>query len=193
MAGHDEARQLALETLAAMPPAEQLLSPLDYIFADHFRQRILCVLLERIAMEQNIDREAVRTVLHFMRGEFGLHVLDEEEDLFPLLRRRTEPEDRIEDTLAELCEEHNADRKDAIEIVEGLAAIGYGASRRSLSGALRSLLRRFAANERRHLTVENAIVLPLARARLNADDLRNLGWRMAARRGLDYPGAAHAV
>ena len=46
------------------------------------------------------------------------------------------------------------------------------------------LLARFAANERQHLIVENAIVLPLARARLSEDDKQKLGMRMAARRGL---------
>jgi hemerythrin-like domain-containing protein len=193
MAGHDEAQQLALETLNTMPPAEQFLSPLDYIFADHFRQRTLCAMLDRIATEESVDRKAVATVLRFMRGDFGLHVLDEEEDLFPLLRRRTEPEDRIEDILAELCQEHDADRKDASDIVEGLEAIEESGAHRPPTSAFRRLLQRFAANERRHLTVENAIVMPLARARLNADDLRNLGRRMAARRGHDYPGTVHAV
>ncbi|MCB2076099.1 MAG: hemerythrin domain-containing protein, partial [Novosphingobium sp.] len=123
----------------------------------------------------------------------GLHVLDEEEDLFPLLRRRTELEDRIDDTLEVLCQEHDADRRDAHDIVEGLSALAERGAARPLKVAFRKLLRRFAANERRHLTVENAIVLPLARARLTADDLRNLGRRMAARRGLDFPGMPHAV
>lgn len=193
MAGNDEARQMALEALATMPPPEQLLAPLDYIFADHFRQRTLCKLLDGIATEKVTDLKVMTAVLRFMRDEFGMHVLDEEEDLFPLLRRRTEPEDRIEETLEELCQEHAADRKDASEIVDGLAALEEHAGRRKLAGALRKLIHRFAANERRHLTVENAIVLPLARARLTVDDLRNLGRRMAARRGIDYLELPHAV
>ena len=193
MADRDEARQLTLEAMAAMPPAAQLLSPLDYIFADHFRQRTLCAALDRIASQRNVDCELAAEALRFMRDELGLHVRDEEEDLFPLLRRRTAPEDRIEDTLDELCQEHDADRKDAREIIDGLTGLIDGMAKRSPTRGFRRLLERFAANERRHLLIENAIVLPLARALLTVDDLRNLGRRMAARRGLDYPGTPHAV
>lgn len=186
MAGTEQARQLALEVVAAMPPAEQLAAPLDYIFADHFRLRTLCAMLDRIAGDRSVDRQLVAAALRFLRDEFGVHVHDEEEDLFPLLRRRTEPEDGIERTLAGLCEEHTADREDARAIVEGLARIEGSGSRRRPTDRFRKLLRRFAANERRHLIVENAIVLPLARARLTPEDLGSLGRRMAARRGIDY-------
>jgi hypothetical protein len=40
----------------------------------------------------------------------------------------------------------------------------------------------FAAQERRHLIVENAIVLPLARVRLTPQDLETLRRRMLQRR-----------
>jgi len=186
----DEARYMALSTLAAPPPAAQLASPLDYVFAEHFRQRTLCWVIDRIADAEERDEECIGAVLRFLREEFGAHVLDEEEDLFPLLRRRAEPDDRIEEVLGELSQEHAADKLDAEAIVEGLFA---ATGRRRFTKAFRGLLHRFAANERRHLIVENAIVLPLARVRLTIDDLRNLGRRMAARRGIDYPGTTYAV
>ena len=46
---------------------------------------------------------------------------------------------------------------------------------------------------RHHLTLENAIVLPLARIRLTADDLRNLAQRMSARRGIKLQEPGNAV
>lgn len=186
----DEARRMALDALAAPPPAEQFASPLDYLFADHFRQRTLCHLIDRIADLPDRDEDCIAAVLRFLREEFGPHIRDEEDDLFPLLRRRAEPEDRVEDILDELCQEHAADRLDADTIVEGFAK---GGGRSRPTKAFQALLHRFAANERHHLTVENAIVLPLARVRLTFDDLRNLGRRMAARRGIDFPGDARAV
>jgi iron-sulfur cluster repair protein YtfE (RIC family) len=186
----DEIRELALSALATPPPDAQLASPIDYLFADHFRQRTLCQIIDRIADARECDDECVAAVVRFLHDDFGPHVLDEEEDLFPLLRRRAEPDDRVEEVLGELSQEHAADKVDALAIMEGLSD---GSGKRRLTKAFRKLLHRFAANERRHLVVENAIVLPLARARLTPDDLRNLGRRMAARRGIDYPGASHAI
>lgn len=184
---------MALAALATPPPPSHLLSPLDYFVADHFRQRMLCWLLDQVADATEPDYEFVFAGLAFLRGDFGLHFLDEEEDLFPLLRRRAEAEDRIEEVLDELCREHAADRQDAAAIVVGFSKASGTSRRRWLTRTFRNLVHRFAANERRHLIVENAIVLPLARVRLTVDDLRNLGLRMAARRGMDYPDIAHAV
>lgn len=182
-----EARAMAIEALGTMPPVSQLLSPLEYIFADHFRQRVLCRVLDDIADGDARDKPLVAAALGFLKTEFAPHVIDEEEDLFPLLRRRAEPEDRIEEVLGDLSQEHAADKLDADKIMEGLEQAHQTVGEDLLTEKFCALVHRFAANERRHLIVENAIVMPLARARLTKDDLRNLGRRMAARRGLDYP------
>ena len=47
------------------------------------------------------------------------------------------------------------------------------------------MLTEFASQTRRHLIVENAIILPIARARLDTDDLDALRLGMLRRRGLD--------
>ncbi|MAS03303.1 MAG: hypothetical protein CL534_01145 [Ahrensia sp.] len=180
---------MALQALATPTPSAQLATPLDYVFSEHFRQRTLCWMIDRIADAESRDEECIAAVLRFLREDFGPHVIDEEEDLFPLLRRRAEPEDRIEEVLGELSQEHAADKLDAEVIVEGLSD---KTGRKRFTNAFQGLLHRFAANERRHLIVENAIVLPLARVRLTIDDLRNLGRRMAARRGIDFSGISHA-
>ena len=181
MGALEDQRALALSVLAVPPPAELLGAPIDYFFADHFRQRTLCRLIDEISNARECDDECVRAVVRFLGDDFGKHIADEEEDLFPLLQLRGEPDDRIGDIVGQLCEEHAADRKDADAVAAGLDAL---LDRSGYSTALRKLLRRFAANERRHFLVENAIVLPLARARLTADDLVDLGRRMARRRGL---------
>ncbi len=183
---------MALQALETMPPVAQLATPLDYIFADHVRQRVLCSVLDQIAETRALDRDLAAAALGFLKADFAPHIIDEEEDLFPLLRRRSRPEDHIEAVLGDLSQEHAADQLDAQVIIEGLQAVLENRGNDRLDQDFRRLLRRFAAYERRHLTVENAIVMPLARARLTQDDLRNLGRRMAARRGLDYPDDTHA-
>lgn len=187
MTKRQEARKMALEALQTMPPASLLHTPLEFIFADHFRQRVLCGILDEMADTGFADRKMTEAVLAFLTSDFGTHVIDEEEDLFPLLRRRAQPEDRIEDVLGELSEEHAADKTDAQEIIDILHRALESDERSIPPPYTASLLHRFAANERRHLIVENAIVMPLAKVRLSADDLRNLGRRMAARRGTDFP------
>lgn len=188
-----QARTLVIAALREPPPAAQLLAPLDYILSEHFRQRSLCQAVENLANADGFDREMAEAVVAFMKSDFGLHVIDEEEDLFPLLRRRALPEDGIEDVLGALSLEHASDHDDAERIVEGMAQLletdGAGFPEPDFA----KLLKCFAASERKHLIVENAIVMPFARARLTKDDLRNLGRRMAARRGIDYPEKKNAV
>jgi hemerythrin-like domain-containing protein len=188
-----ESRALAIAALAGRPPVDQLRSPLDYIFAEHFRQRSLCRILCDLAAQAHLDREMAKAALDFLRTDFGLHVVDEEKDLFPLLRRRRQRQDRMNDILGTLSAEHAADAIDANHIIAALAAALDDENPVRLDDAARALMTSFAANERRHLTTENAIVLPLARARLTIADLETLGRHMAARRSVTYPEGRDAV
>ncbi|WP_420347764.1 hemerythrin domain-containing protein [Pelagibius sp.] len=167
--------------LEAMP-ASLLAKPLDYIFADHFRQRTLCNLLEELADAATPDEPLTREVIGFLAGDMALHVQDEEEDLFPLLRRRCPPEDEIEAVLSALAREHHADERMARDIVEGLEACMAAGRAPRTDADLRARLTEFARRQRRHLAVENSIVLPIARNRLTELDLANLTKRMAERR-----------
>ncbi|MEX3009722.1 hemerythrin domain-containing protein [Hoeflea sp. TYP-13] len=188
----EEVRAMTIKALETAPPVSQLLSPLEYILSDHFRQRALCHALDDLADSDTFDRELAAAALGFLQTEFSPHVIDEEEDLFPLLRRRAQPEDDIEEVLGELSLEHATDRDDADRLIEELTRAVETGGDGFPSSELAEILHRFAANERRHLMVENAIVMPLARVRLTADDQRNLGRRMAARRGVDYPEKLNA-
>jgi iron-sulfur cluster repair protein YtfE (RIC family) len=193
MAKMEETEILALEALEKAPPDSQLAEPLEYIFAEHFRQRVLCNVLDEIADQKQPDRDLIASVLRFLRADLASHIFDEEQDLFPLLRKRAKPDDRIEDVLGRLCQEHSADKLDAELISDGLREALATGVRGGLPSSLTELLHRFAANERNHLTLENAIVLPLARVRLTADDLHNMAKRMAARRGIILSELGNAV
>lgn len=193
MERQDESRALAITALNEPPPDALLGAPLDYIFAEHFRQRSLCRILDELAGEPEWDREKAEAARRFLERDFHLHVSDEEADLFPLLRRRLKTEDDIGGIMETLSAEHAEERAVARTIADDLTAALAGNAPATHAGTLRARLRRFAAKERRHLITENAIVLPLARARLTAADLRELGRRMAARRAVERSGDADAL
>ena len=185
-----DAQDAALAALDTPPSANLFEAPLDYVVAENERQRALCWLIEQVAGQRKPDTNCFAGMRRFLREDFRRHLVDEEEDLFPLLRRRAEPDDRLGDILGELSLAHSRDRRDAAVIVGLLSESG---AERAFTEDARTLLRRFAANERHRLVVENAIVLPLARARLTKHDLRTLVLRMAARRGLERRGGSDAV
>jgi len=161
-------------------PARLLADPLDYIVADHYRHRLLCRLCEDLATAESFDAGLGRMVADHIETDLPVHIADEEADFFPLLRRRARPEDEIEPVLDRLADDHAQDEKLGARIVRGLRkAIADAAAR--LPARLKRTLTSFATIERRHLALENAIVIPLARVRLSARDLQALSRSMTAR------------
>lgn len=164
-------------------PLELLSAPLDWFFFEHLRHRQLCRLIDEVAQSAEFEARSVARVVRFLRFERPLHILDEEEDLFPLLRRRSLPEDELEGILDLLSADHRADADRAGEaraileqaLAEGSLPDGEGTPQ---------VLLGFASHERQHLALENAVVLPIARLRLTPEDLDGLAGRLAARRGL---------
>lgn len=184
-----EAHLSAVAMLRATPQEGHFALPLDFLLDEHMRQRALCGLLDEMATTGQFESEAVTAAFEFLKSDFGLHVLDEEEDLFPLLRRRLPADGNLADVLDQLSAEHARDRDTAQTVAEGLQKASQGGA----SQAFLDLLHAFAASERRHMIVENAIIMPLARASLTAHDLIRLGSRMAARRGMEILEPENAV
>ena len=165
------------------PASVALLSdPLDFFFAEHFRQRKLCNLIEQMAQADRLDPLLAAEVLAFLQHDTVLHVLDEEQDLFPLMRRRCPPEDEIERVLSALTAEHAGDRHLAGIVIEGLQTALRESQAIAAQPGLREAMVDFARHERRHLALENSVVLPLARLRLTPDDLAQLSVRLLRRR-----------
>ncbi len=165
------------------PPA-LLREPLEFLFAEHCRHRQMCKILEYLAATPTFEADLIATTDNFLRRDLALHILDEEEDLFPLLRRRCEPEDDIEDVLGRLSADHAMDQELARAV---LAVFAIALERReppsTLPGAPEALLK-LARQEKGHMALENAIIMPIARRRLHAADLEALSIRLAARRGV---------
>jgi hemerythrin-like domain-containing protein len=165
------------------PASSALLSdPLDFFFAEHFRQRKVCNCLERLATIKALDVTLATELLGFLRRDMALHVQDEEEDLFPLMRLRCSLEDGIERVIAALSAEHAGDRHLADIVITGLESALADGPLPAADPELRDAMIDFARNERRHLALENSVVLPLARLRLTAADLAELSARLTRRR-----------
>lgn len=173
------------------PPTDLMAEPLEWFFAEHFRHRQLCGMIDEVAAAVAFDGERISKIVDFLRYDLALHVIDEEEDLFPLLRRRCLPEDELEHVLGVLSAEHHRDVDAARTVRTHLEHCLEHRLAPGLDPVKRRSMNAFATQERRHIGLENAIVLPIARLRLTKWDLKTLGRRLAARRGLvtaDPPG-----
>ena len=163
-------------------------NPLEFIFAEHDRQRILCAALERLAADLGADdaRDNAAYVLGHLETDLPLHIADEEQDLFPLLMQRCLPDDRVVEMLALLHAEHAEDDGHCDVLLAPLRDLAAG-TRPADALSFVARARAFARFQRRHLGWENGTILPLAERRLTDADSAALGAKMAARRGLSTP------
>lgn len=160
-----------------------LAEPIDFLEAEHYRQRVALAHLKRVRAEKAPDRRAglARLVLDFVAKDIANHVADEEADLFPLMRARCGPADGIERILTQVSAEHARDYELASPVTDGLERC---ARREEPGDGFGAAVDAFVESQRRHLAWENAFVLPLARKRLTPADRKRLGAAMATRRGL---------
>ena len=71
---------------------QKLLSqPLDFIHVEQLRHRQQCQATDELAEAETFDLRLASAVVIFLEVDMALHVIDEEEDLFPVLRRRLKP------------------------------------------------------------------------------------------------------
>jgi hemerythrin-like domain-containing protein len=153
-------------------------SPLEFIFAEHHRQREAAAILTMVA-DGEFNRRGVSELIEFLEHDFALHVGDEECVLFPVLRLHCLPEDNVERVIDDLQQEHRADEAFGETVIAILKRRLQG---QLLAGEASRRLRSFAEHVRQHLAVENSILLPIARARLNSDVLKALADMLRDRR-----------
>ena len=158
-------------------------NPLDTLEQDHARQAGLCDILEQIAdsLPADMDSGRCREAASALRHDLPLHHQDEEEGLFPLLRRHASQSEKLAAIMARLSSEHAADEGFAEELSEQLESLARGESP-SNPEALGYMLRGFFESYRRHIHWENEILLPLARETLTEGDLDELFRCMANHR-----------
>ena len=165
-------------------PPELVHEPLNWLFAEHYRHRQLCHLIERVGTATVLLTDEAHEILTFLRHDMPLHVIDEEDDLFPLLRRRCQAADELDSVLGALSAQHHDDLNRARALIDSLERALADGRAPGQDRESRRVFTDFALHERRHIALENAVVLPIARLRLTAADLRSLSIRLAARRGV---------
>ncbi|OFX00516.1 MAG: hypothetical protein A3E78_09760 [Alphaproteobacteria bacterium RIFCSPHIGHO2_12_FULL_63_12] len=160
------------------PTPDCTTAPLDFLFGEHLRQRQFAKVLTLIA-DGVINRKTIADAISFIKTDLALHILDEELSFFPGLRASCEADDKIDEILEILAKEHREDETGSEVLIEILQRMTAGAAP---SEDERALLRDFSDRLRHHLALENGVLLPIARTRMNAETLRAVGESMAARR-----------
>lgn len=171
------------EPIVKALPVTLLDEPLEYIFADHLRQRGVCAALRYFSDLGQISVKDAAVISAYLHQDLALHHKDEDEDLFPSLRRRALPEDALSEPLKRLSKDHS--RSDAV--VEKLVAAlrpADGNENIRPSPEIRELIAAYSIDEQRHLAIENGIVLAIARIRLTRADLKAMSNSMKKRRGV---------
>lgn len=150
-------------------------NPLDILAQEHQRLHMLCDALEEIAddLPDVFDRALCGIAARTLKHDLPLHHLAEDEGLFPLLKARVRPEDNFDTVLVQLSAEHDMDDDLSRELVELLESMAEGIVPRNPDMA-GYMLRSYFESYRRHMSIEDGLIFPLARARLTPDDLRRL-------------------
>ena len=178
------------DELAERIPDNILLEPIDYLFADHCRQAVLCDAIHHFVahfFDDPLNPDRAATILSCLEIDVNLHIADEELDLFPRLRLRVKAADRFPELLRLLDKEHDRNRTLVEQVCADLKRLAQGQSLEDPDRFCRSASA-LAASHLSHLEWENAVLLPLARLRLTHEDLNAMGKTMAARRSVPYPG-----
>ena len=165
-------------------------NPLDVIAHAHAVQVRMCDAMERIAdgLPGDIDHQLCAQVATSLQYDLPLHHHDEENGLFPILKRCAQHDDGLDDILNRLAAEHSADTDLAAEIAENLERL-CADNRAANPDMLGYMLRGFFERYRRHIDWENTLVMPLARLRLTRGDLEDLSALMENSRRKSTPSA----
>ncbi|WP_294608938.1 hemerythrin domain-containing protein [uncultured Roseovarius sp.] len=161
-------------------------NPLDFIAEDHMREREVCALIDRIVASAPMEEAERDQILAFLEVRLPQHLADEEIDLFPLMLKRCDPEDEIEAVIGKLQSDHGHALADAPTIFAIIQGLDTNSPKPTRSEAAQ--MAEFAHHARRHLILENAVILPIARARLTGGDLNTMKRHMLERRGLCNTG-----
>ncbi len=174
-------------------PSPDFSNPIELLSDCHRRiERFLAVLV-KVAEEAKggpltgEQRRALQNALDYFQNAAPRHTADEEESLFPRLRRKGQAE--VQNALAEM-ERLEADHQQAEEWHELVEQFGRKwLSENVLAPAegerLQSALTDLTELYRRHIAVEDDSLFPAAAAALDSSEKADIGSEMARRRGLD--------
>ncbi len=177
-------RATDVESSQPAPLNAPLPDPIQFIRQEHEQQLQACSQLENLVSASDGDptSEWAQSLLSYFNRSLPLHALDEELDLFPLLRARQQQDSNLGDVLDQLLMEHEADEELASLVISDLRALSDGRAVGHLS-RFQTNVHFFCEAQRRHLNWENLVILPLAEKVLTQDDKDEMAKRILARRG----------
>ncbi len=171
-------------------PDHGFTEPIGLLSDCHRRIERFLGIIAKVATEANgakltqEQRLAFTGALQYFRDAAPKHTADEELSLFPRLRAAGGPE--VEAALAEVARlesDHvRADRLHHEVDALGGAWLRNGTLPLNCAARLRDLASRLTAIYAAHIEAEDTRVFPLAQRVLSADDRRQIGREMAARR-----------
>ncbi len=169
---------LAIEQ--ALSSSEIALSPLDRLVAMRLVLQAFCAIVRSLStVSPELFRAMAGALAHFLAQDFVRIVTEEQDGLLVYLRRRLMLGDELDTLIEHLHDEHRQDCEQA-RILSGRCgefATGIETDWPDLLEALSA----FAEQQRRHLIWEDATILPVARERLQADDLQSWSAEMTRR------------
>lgn len=132
------------------------------------------------------QRSALATSLLYFRESAPKHTADEEESLFPRLRRLRTPESAAVLAKVDSLEEDHVCAGEYHAEIDQLGQLWLEQGRLPAEQAARfsTLVRELSELYRHHIGIEDREVFPFAAAALSEADRASVGAEMAARRGL---------
>jgi hemerythrin-like domain-containing protein len=164
--------------------AKLLSRPLDFLAAEHHRLRAALTQLSWVSKADGIEtrRKVARALIRYLEDDYTLHLADEETDFYPLLFKRCADDADLRARIGALQREHAGERRRLEALLIELQAIADRRPSTALSDDPAGPAKSFIDALRRRILWENAVLLPAARTRLNARDLRHLAQKFAERR-----------
>ena len=179
-------------TLAFGGPQAGPEDPLGWIDACHARIEARLATLERLEAHyasHGADAElarAVEGIVRYFDEAAPDHHADEDEDLFPRLRRHAagRGDERVLAALDEAGTAHDPLERAWARLRPGLVAID------AARGPEARAIEAFARAYREHIALESGTIREAARRWLGPDECREIGAAMARRRGIGEGGSA---
>ena len=139
----------------------------EQLSTHHDRQRDLCTSLEDIAdsLPGTANRQACLVISRLIYPTVKAAHVFEEQELFPYLQNRAEPQSALEASLERLRFEHWEDESFAEELSECLRNFAAG-DRADLADTLSYMIRGFFEGLKRHMAFEKEHLLPLVQNNL---------------------------
>ncbi|MBI4468353.1 MAG: hemerythrin domain-containing protein [Acidobacteria bacterium] len=129
-------------------------------------------------------RPALELGLRYFKDAAPYHARDEEESLFPRMRKSPNPEAQAAIAVLDALDAEHVEAESGHAVLEALGRkwLTEGSLNPEEAAQLESVVNDLAVLYTRHIAIEDTEVFPLAARVLTAEELKEVGVEMAARR-----------